>query len=160
MSILISATSSDPSAFFPSTPVQTPTTVTPAPQTHAQDQVEDTVTLSQTSKVSQLNLQGATPTQIAEKLGISLANVDLDLGLVTAESVPATSAAPVAKAAPASTPASSTPAPTPAPTTPDATAPASIKAASSTPPVASTEDAATTVVVAAAPAVAAQSATV
>jgi hypothetical protein len=131
MSISISGAYSDPSTLVdPVVQATTPAATTPViPASDTLD--EDTVTLSQSAQVDQLNLQGASPTQIAEKLGISLANVDLDLGIVTAaESVPTTAApAAPAPAKPASTtPVTSTPAT--AATTPTASPGVAVKSAS------------------------------
>jgi DNA-binding CsgD family transcriptional regulator len=65
----------------------------------------DTVTLSQAAQVHQLNVQGQSPSQIAANLGISVANVDADLGVVT--KVTSIQAAPSAIALPKAAPTSS-----------------------------------------------------
>jgi len=44
-----------------------------------------TVTLSQAAQASQLSAQGQTPSAIASSLGISVANVNLDLGIIAAK---------------------------------------------------------------------------
>jgi DNA-binding NarL/FixJ family response regulator len=41
-----------------------------------------TVSLSQAAQVNQLSAQGQTPSEIASGLGISLANVNVDLGVI------------------------------------------------------------------------------
>lgn len=60
----------------------------------------DTVSVSQSAEVSQLNLQGLSPSQIAESLSIPLSSVNLDLGIVAATSGTVTApAAPLAASA-------------------------------------------------------------
>ena len=45
------------------------------------DDANDTVTLSPTAQVSQLNAMGETPEIIAQSLGLPVATVNLDLGI-------------------------------------------------------------------------------
>jgi hypothetical protein len=99
MSISLSGVFPESSA-MPST-VPTPSAVAPA----IENPDEDTVTLSQAAQVDHLNVQGATPAQIAANLGISLSTVDIDLGIAaTTDTVPVVAAHPAAaSAAPAST---------------------------------------------------------
>ena len=46
----------------------------------------DTASVSQSAQVSQLSLQGQSPSQIAASLGIPVSSVDLDLGIATVAS--------------------------------------------------------------------------
>jgi hypothetical protein len=94
----------------PYTPSPSPApvaTTQPAPQPQAPS---DTVTLSESAQVSQLSLQGQSPSLIAESLGLPVSTVDLDLGIVAPNLVskPAAAppAAPRAEAAPAAAAAS------------------------------------------------------
>jgi DNA-binding CsgD family transcriptional regulator len=77
-----------------------PTTSQQAPQPPPQPS-GDSVTLSQSAQVSQLNMQGQSSTEIAEALGISVSVVDSDLGIVAANftSSPASVAATTAASA-------------------------------------------------------------
>jgi hypothetical protein len=61
------------------TPARAPvaTKQTPQPQPSV-----DTVTLSQSTQVVQLNQQGQSPSQICEDLGIPVSTVNSDLGIV------------------------------------------------------------------------------
>jgi hypothetical protein len=90
------------SAQLADTPARAPlaTKQTPQPEPSA-----DTVTLSQSAQVIQLNQQGQSPSQVAEDLGIPVSTVDSDLGIVatTVTSNPAN--APTATAQPATAPA-------------------------------------------------------
>jgi hypothetical protein len=90
------------------TPARAPvaTKQTPQPQPSV-----DTVTLSQSTQVVQLNQQGQSPSQIAEDLGIPVSTVNSDLGIVatTVASNPANAPVPAdasaATAQPATAPA-------------------------------------------------------
>ncbi len=73
----------------------------PAPQAEQPQTSSDTVVLSQSAQINQLYLQGQTPEQIAENLGLAQSTVNSDLGLV-ATVVPSEVAAAV-PAAPART---------------------------------------------------------
>jgi hypothetical protein len=64
-----------------------------------QAESSDKVTLSESAQVSQLNQQGENPSEIAKNLGITVALVDLDLGIVTTTSS-TPSAAPAGAPAP------------------------------------------------------------
>jgi len=75
MSISISPIASTHPANAPA-PAPAPTKQTPQPQISA-----DTVALSQSAQIIQLNLQGQQPQQIAVKLGISVSTVDSELGI-------------------------------------------------------------------------------
>jgi hypothetical protein len=76
MSLSISAA---PSTQPASTPAPAPA---PTQQQPTQPQISaDTVTLSQSAQVIQLNQQGQLPQQIASSLGIPLSTVDSDLGI-------------------------------------------------------------------------------
>ena len=89
-------------------PVQPTYTPAPAPAETAQaaqpTPYADTVKLSQSAQVSQLNTQGQSPSQIADSLGIPVTTVNSDLGIVAAKvsSTPAEAPAP-ARTAPAAT---------------------------------------------------------
>ena len=80
----------------PYTPAPAATQPAPQPQ-----QSGDTVALSQSAQINQLNMLGQSATEIAEALGISISTVDSDLGIVTAN-VTSTSSAPVPDATTAS----------------------------------------------------------
>jgi hypothetical protein len=61
--------------------------VTPSSHVHASTQKAqpdpfDTVDLSESAQVSQLNKDGQSPSRIAQSLGITLSLVDLDLAIV------------------------------------------------------------------------------
>jgi DNA-binding CsgD family transcriptional regulator len=81
---------------------------TPAPARSAIEQApqpqpsEDTVAISESAQVSQLTTQGLSPSEIADTLGISVSNVDTDLGIIAA-SVTSNPTAPPAATAPAGT---------------------------------------------------------
>jgi DNA-binding CsgD family transcriptional regulator len=57
----------------------------PVPRHSSQQTPAYTVKLSQAAQVNQLSAQGQTPSEIASGLGISLANVNVDLGVVAAK---------------------------------------------------------------------------
>jgi DNA-binding NarL/FixJ family response regulator len=61
------------------TPAPAATQQAPQPQPSG-----DTVALSQSAQINQLNLQGQSAKQIAEALGIPVSTVDSDLGIVAA----------------------------------------------------------------------------
>jgi hypothetical protein len=61
------------------TPASAPAATTQAPPPPPPT---DTVTLSEPAQVSQLSLQGQSPSEIAVSLGIPVATVDSDLGIV------------------------------------------------------------------------------
>jgi DNA-directed RNA polymerase specialized sigma24 family protein len=63
-------------------PAAAPAATRQAPQPQQQQSV-DIVALSQSAQVSQLSLQGQSPLQIAEALGIPVSTVDTDLGVGT-----------------------------------------------------------------------------
>lgn len=118
MSISISGVFPESSAVVPS---PLPTVISVTPVTENAD--EDTVTLSQAAQVGQLNVQGVTPAQIAEKLGIPISDVDIDLGIAaTTQTVPVVGAHPATAPGPASTPTA------PASATPTAAPPAQAEA--------------------------------
>lgn len=71
---IVSAQLADTSARAPGAAKQTPQ---PQPSV-------DTVTLSESTQVIQLNQQGQSPSEIAEYLGISVSTVDSDLGIAAA----------------------------------------------------------------------------
>jgi hypothetical protein len=75
MSLSISPAASTQPASTPA-PAPAPTTQPVQPQI-----TTDTVTLSQSAQVIQLNQQGQLPQEIASSLGISLSTVDSDLGI-------------------------------------------------------------------------------
>lgn len=83
----------------PAQPVETPaparTVIAQAPQPQPS---EDTVALSESAQVSQLTTQGLIPSEIADALGIPVANVDSDLGIVAANVASNPTAPPVATA--------------------------------------------------------------
>jgi hypothetical protein len=86
MTLSISDTASPQFSYTPSHP---------APTQQAQTSPSDSVTLSQSAQVSQLNHQGQSPSQIAQSLGITVSLVNLDLGIVATSVV---SASPAVKA--------------------------------------------------------------
>jgi DNA-binding CsgD family transcriptional regulator len=105
MTFSISGIYSAQQAVAPSpAPVSTQTALQPTQQT-----ISDTVTLSQAAKVSQLTVQGESPSLIAGDLGITVATVNLDLGIVTAKATSKPTPVPVV-AAPAIAPSESKPA--------------------------------------------------
>jgi hypothetical protein len=57
-------------------------------------QPQDSVTLSESAQVSQLSTQGQSATEISQNLGIPVATVDSDLGIVVASVAPTIKAAP------------------------------------------------------------------
>jgi hypothetical protein len=69
------------------------------PHTHhapqPSDDPDDTVTLSPTAQVSQMNGMGDTPEIIAQSLGLPIALVNLDLGIIVTPTSTAPVAAPV-----------------------------------------------------------------
>jgi len=71
----------------------------------------DTVALSETAQVGQLSAAGDSPSEIAQTLGLSIAAVDADLGILAAQvsSVPAAAPAPATAAPTATTPKSTQP---------------------------------------------------
>ncbi len=77
MSLSISAAASTQPASTPA-PAPAPTMQPAQPQVSV-----DTVTLSQSAQVLQLNQQGQLPQQIASSLGIPLSTVDSDLGIAS-----------------------------------------------------------------------------
>jgi hypothetical protein len=105
MSVSVSGIYSVQPAVEPAT-VQASTRIAPqpSPQTSA-----DTVTLSQAAQVNQMNLQGESPSQISQNLGIAVNTVDLDLGVVVAQTASTPSVAPAGRTHPA--PAHAAPAP-------------------------------------------------
>jgi len=93
MSLSVSSTALPQPATAPG-PV--PAATNPAPVTPP----VDTVSVSQSAQVSQLNLEGLSPSQIAESLSIPISFVNLDLGIVAATSAATTEpAAPLAASA-------------------------------------------------------------
>jgi len=68
----------DPISAINSTLPYLPTHHVPRPS----DNPDDTVTLSPTAQVSQLNAMGDTPEIIAQSLGLPVTLVNLDLGIV------------------------------------------------------------------------------
>jgi DNA-binding CsgD family transcriptional regulator len=89
-------------------PAYTPTSAPAATQEAPQPEPSaDTVTLSQSAQVIQLNQQGQIPSQIAANLGIPVSTVDSDLGIAAATGTSKPPAAPVV-AAPAATSTKST----------------------------------------------------
>jgi hypothetical protein len=82
-------------------PAYTPTSPAPIPTQQQEEEPSDTVELSQSAQISQLNHQGQSASQIAKNLGIAVSLVDLDLGIVATNVVstaPAVSAPPTAAA--------------------------------------------------------------
>jgi len=79
------------------TPARSVNTQAPRPQPS-----EDTVAISESAQVSELNTQGLSPSEIADTLGIPVANVNSDLGFV-ANGVTSNSTAPPVATAPATT---------------------------------------------------------
>lgn len=83
----------------PAQPAETPAparvVITQAPQPQPS---EDIVAISESAQVSQLNTQGLSPSEIADTLGIPVANVDSDLGIVAADVTSDPTAPPVATA--------------------------------------------------------------
>jgi DNA-binding CsgD family transcriptional regulator len=73
------ALSGQPANTYTSVPTASQQAPQPPPQPSG-----DTVTLSESAQVSQLNMQGQSSTEIAEALGISVSIVDSDLGIVAA----------------------------------------------------------------------------
>jgi hypothetical protein len=107
MTLAISGTV--PAQPYTPSPSPAPVATQPAPQPQAST---DTVTLSESAQVSQLSLQGQSPSLIAESLGLPVSTVDLDLGIVApnlaskpAAAPPADTRADAAPAAAASIPA-------------------------------------------------------
>jgi hypothetical protein len=62
-------------------PAYTPTS-SPTPSQQQEEVPSDTVELSQSAQISQMNHQGQSASQIAENLGIAVSLVNLDLGIV------------------------------------------------------------------------------
>jgi len=100
MSTSISAVYSVPSAFVRS-PILAATPATTPGTPAVQIPEEDTVTLSTSAQVDQLDQQGASPDQIAQSLGLSVDLVDLDLGIVSATPSVSSSSAQPAEVTPA-----------------------------------------------------------
>jgi len=104
------------SGIAPVQPTYSPNS-TPAATSRAVQPTEsaDTVKLSQTAQVSQLTTQGQSPSQIADALGIPVATVDSDLGIVAAKVSSDSARAPAPTALPptANAPAASGPGPAP-----------------------------------------------
>jgi DNA-binding CsgD family transcriptional regulator len=84
-------------------PAYSPTPAPAAPRQAPQPEPSaDTVTLSQSAQVIQLNQQGQIPSQIAANLGMPVSTVDSDLGIAAATVASKPPAAPVV-AVPAAT---------------------------------------------------------
>jgi hypothetical protein len=93
MTLSISGTASAQPAYTP--------TSSPTPSQQQEELPSDTVELSQSAQISQLNHQGQSVSQIAENFGIAVSLVNLDLGIVATNVVstaPAVSAPPTAAA--------------------------------------------------------------
>lgn len=87
MPLSISGTDVSSTAISSAAPSQTVSAPAPASgsttnQAPPIPQSPDTVILSQVAQVSQLNLQGQSPQQIADNLGIPLSTVDSELGII------------------------------------------------------------------------------
>jgi DNA-binding CsgD family transcriptional regulator len=78
------------------TPVPAPASTQQTPQPTPSS---DTVVLSQSAQINQLYLQGQSPEQIAENLGLAESTVNSDLGLVATIVTPQPAAGPVATSA-------------------------------------------------------------
>jgi hypothetical protein len=78
-SSLMSSISATLTAGLVPTPAPAPAANTPAPTTQLP---EDSTSISEAAQVSQMSLQGQSPSQIAASLGIPVASVNLDLGIV------------------------------------------------------------------------------
>ena len=81
------------SAQLADTPARAPVVTKQTPQP---DPSVDTVALSQSIQVIQLNQQGQSPSQIAEDLGIPVSTVNSDLGIVAATVTSSAADAPAA----------------------------------------------------------------
>ena len=101
MSLSISGTLPVPLADTP-VPAQAPTKQAEQPQPQP---AVDTVLLSQSAQINQLYLQGQSPQQIAENLGLAQLTVNSDLGIVATTVTSNTADAPAATAQPATAPA-------------------------------------------------------
>lgn len=89
MTTSISGTISNQPAY---TPAPAPAAPQPAPQPEPS---ADTVALSQSAQVIQLNQQGQSPSEIAANLAIPVSTVNTDLGITAATIASTPSAAPV-----------------------------------------------------------------
>jgi len=90
-----SAVSSQPANTYASAPAATQ-------QAPPSQPPGDTVALSESAQINQLNGQGQSAIQIAEALGVPLSTVDSDLGIVAATVASTAAAAPAPQAAVAS----------------------------------------------------------
>jgi hypothetical protein len=79
---------------FAAAQLASPYTAAPAAIANRPQQPEDSVKLSQPAQVSQLRTQGQSPTEISLSLGIPVAAVNSDLGIVAASIAPTIKAAP------------------------------------------------------------------
>jgi hypothetical protein len=79
----MSSISSTLSAGLAATPAPAPAATRQAPTTQSP---QDTASVSEAAQVSQMSLQGQSPSQIAASLGIPVSSVNLDLGIVAVSS--------------------------------------------------------------------------
>jgi DNA-binding CsgD family transcriptional regulator len=101
------------SSISPVAPDQPANTTASAPAASSQaapsTPTADTVVLSQPAQVSQLFAEGESPSEIAGSLGISIADVDSDLGILAAQVSSTPAAAPTTPAPAAAAPTGTTP---------------------------------------------------